>query len=203
MQAQHPAVMQRWKQELDDVYTGRPPESHTIENSDLTFRVIRESMRLLPGAAHANRTVSRPTRLGPFDLQRGDVVVTTQFITHRIPEIYEHPARFDPDRWLHVRPGPYEYFPFGAGSRMCLGGPMAIRTFRQVLPMILQRYRLQVAPGAEINGQIHSAMLTPSGPVPMTIHPADGDYASTPVTGNIHSLVDLPEATGMQRAAFS
>ena len=36
-------------------------------------------------------------------------------------------------------------------------------------------------------------MLFPSHGVPMQIHPADGKFASCPIMGNIHDLVDFDE----------
>jgi hypothetical protein len=37
-------------------------------------------------------------------------------------------------------------------------------------------------------------MLVPTNGVSMEIHAADGRFGSSPVTGNIHELVDLVEA---------
>ena len=72
-----------------------------------------------------------------------------------------------------------------------------------VLPSILKRYRLNVVAGSEINGKIVATMLGPTTPVPMEIISQDGRFQSSPVAGNIHSMVFLPQGnqTFLRRAA--
>jgi hypothetical protein len=66
------------------------------------------------------------------------------------------------------------------------------------LPSILKRYRLTVEPGCEINGKIISTMLGPTTAVPMRIAHQDGRFQSSPVTGNIHSMVWLQQGTQLR-----
>jgi hypothetical protein len=47
-----------------------------------------------------------------------------------------------------------------------------------------------------------STMLFPTNETPMLLSEHDGRFQASPVTGNIHTLVDLPGASqGAQRAA--
>jgi hypothetical protein len=50
-----------------------------------------------------------------------------------------------------------------------------------------------VVEGANVSAHVESTMLVPTNGVSMAIHPADGQFASAPVAGNIHELVDLVE----------
>ena len=70
---------------------------------------------------------------GPFDLPRGTGIVFTPLVTHHLPEMYPQPEKFLPDRWLTLRPSPYAYHPFGAGPRLCIGGPLATAIIRIAL----------------------------------------------------------------------
>jgi hypothetical protein len=110
--------------------------------------------------------------------------------------LYPDPERFWPDRWIDLRPSPYAYHPFGAGPRLCIGAPLATAIIRVALQRILMRYRLSVVPGSNIGAHVESTMLFPTNGMPMEIHPADGRYASSPVVGNIHDLVDLEDESG-------
>lgn len=204
--AQHPSIARDVDAEVRASLAGDAPTQDEIAGLPLVERVLKESMRILPASGYSQRICALPVTLGPFDLPAGAPVVFSQYVTHHIAELYPQPNRFRPDRWLSISPSPYEYLPFGAGPRMCLGGPLAMMILKTALPAILKRCRLSVVPGSEISGKIISTMLGPTTAVPMRVHPADGQFASAAVTGNIHSMVDLVEAPGrnegpLQRAA--
>src|SRR5439155_12381307 len=139
---------------------------------------------------YSQRISSVAVQLGPFELPRGTGIVFTPIITHHLPDLYPQPNRFLPDRWLTLRPSPYAYHPFGAGPRLCIGGPLATAIIRVALQRFLTRYRFEVVPGSNISAHIEATMLFPTYGVPMRIHPADGKFTSAPIAGNIHSLVD-------------
>lgn len=164
------------------------------EDLSLLDRVIKEGMRLLPASAYSQRINNVPVRLGPFDLPRGTGIVFTPLVTHHLDHLYPEPERFIPDRWLTLRPSPYAYHPFGGGPRLCIGAPMATAVIRIALRRILSRFRLTVVPGAEVGVHVESTMLMPTTGVPMQIDRAGGQYVSSPITGDIHELVDFVES---------
>lgn len=198
LQAQHPSVMRELMQELG---TGGVEEKP--EGASLLERVIRESMRVLPASAYSLRVPTSPVTIGPFEaLPRGTPIVFSPLITHRLESLYEEPRLFRPDRWLTLKPVPYGYLPFGAGPRMCLGGPLALEVMRLSLPKFLQR-RMTVAPGSAINAAVESTMLNPVSGVPMDLAPHDGTFAATPIEGNVLDLVDFVEADDPSHRARS
>lgn len=198
--AQHPSILTRVMEEVDTEMPGDAPAPHEVARMLLLDRVVKESMRLLPASCYLHRTAHEPTTLGPFDVARGTPVVFSQFMTHHRPDLYDDPDAFVPDRWLSISPSPYAYLPYGSGPRMCLGAGMAGMILRTALPMMLKRYRMSVVPGITVNGKMISTMLGPTTPVMMQIVPQDGRFAAQPVSGNIHSMVDLRE---MPRAAVA
>jgi cytochrome P450 len=169
----------------------------------VTERVLKESMRILPASSYSQRICAEPTMLGNVPLNRGTPVVFSQYVTHHSPEIYPEPESFCPDRWRDGPVSPYAYLPFGAGAKMCIGAPMAMTTLRTVLPSILKRFRLTVVANSEVNAKIVSTMLGPTGAVLMHVAHQDGRFQSSPVTGNIHSMVCLQQLTEshLRRAA--
>jgi cytochrome P450 len=196
--AQHPSVLRRVMDEIDREMPGDAPTYDDMSRMPLTDRVLKESMRLLPASCYLHRNAIEPTQLGPFDVARGTPVIFSQFMTHHRPDLYDDPEAFQPDRWLSIAPSPYEYLPFGSGPRMCLGAGMAAMILRTALPMMLKRYRMSMVPGTVVNGKMISTMLGPTTPVMMQIVPQDGRFQSQPVSGNIHTMVDLRE---MSRAS--
>ncbi|MCH8829025.1 MAG: cytochrome P450 [Planctomycetes bacterium] len=193
--AQHPQVMQQLHEEITTKMAGTTLTPAEMAEMPLTNRVLKESMRILPASGYSQRMCAVPVQLGPLSLAAGTPVIFSQFITHHLPELFEQPERFLPDRWLTLTPTAYEYLPFGAGARLCIGAPMSMMILKIGLPMILKRFRLSVVPGVEINSKIISTMLSPTSPVLMQVHAPDGRFDAPTVTGNIHELVDLGETT--------
>ncbi len=190
--AQHPEIMAELFAELEEHVDGLVPEQADIPKLSVLDRVLKESMRLLPASGYSQRVVDIPTQLGPFHLSRGSSVIFSQFITHHRPDLYRKPNQFLPDRWKTISPSPYEYLPFGAGPRMCIGAPLAIMELKTALVMILKRFRLTVEANSCVDGRIISTMLGPTSQIRMHIEPADAHFEAQPVYGSIHDLVDLP-----------
>lgn len=199
--SQHPHVMRELHDEFREKLGGRHPRPDQLDDLPVLDRILKESMRILPASSYSQRLAAEDVRLGPFDLRRGNVVIFSQFITHRIPALYPEPERFLPDRWKSLTPSPYAYLPFGAGPRMCIGAALGMLQLKMTLPILLQRYRLNVVPHSEVHGRIMSTMLFPVGAMPMRVSEQDGCFTSYPVSGNIHSLVELPAAASSQASS--
>jgi cytochrome P450 len=190
--AQHPQVMADLVDELEGKLRGDAPTAEQLDDLPLLERVVKESMRVLPPAPFNGRVAVEATELGPYHLPQWSEVMFSHYHTHHMPDLYPQPEKFLPDRWLSINPSPYEYFPFGAGSRMCLGSGMALLEIRIVLAMILQRYRLQLVPRAKIDSQIGIALVPKPG-MPMFIWPQDHQFPrqGEEVRGQVHKMVDL------------
>jgi cytochrome P450 len=200
--AQHPQVMEELHRELEQFVDGPSPRAAQLDELSVLDRVIKESMRVLPASSYSQRITSEPVDLGPFSLPRGAVIIFSQFITHHLPELYPRPESFQPERWTTITPSPYAYLPFGAGPRMCIGAALGMMQLKITLPTILKRFKLSVEEGAAINARVMSTMLFPASRVPMRIEAQDGRFRASPVTGNIHTLVNLPPSSAaIYRAA--
>jgi cytochrome P450 len=192
--SQHPEVMTLLHEELEERLGGLPPKPEDIDSLPVLDRVLKESMRILPASCYSQRVTSESVSLGPFELTRGAVVIFSQLITHHIPELFQSPQRFLPERWLNQPPAPYSYLPFGGGPRMCVGAALGTMQLKLSLMSILQRFKVSSVPGSSVNAGVMSTMLFPEGRVPMLIERQDGRFAAAPVGGNIHRLIDLPSA---------
>ncbi len=192
--AQHPTVMEQLVQELAGTDLAEAARSELGgEKSSCLDRVIKETMRVLPASAYSQRVCNRAATLDGLEMPRGTAVVFSQFISHRREDTYDSPKRFLPDRWETIRPSPYEYLPFGAGPRLCIGGPLAMMIIKTTLPRIVQRFRLTVQPQANICGKVISTMLTPTTKVPVEISEHDGTFQASPIQGNLLDLVDFSD----------
>ena len=197
--AQHPQVRETLDAEMervigdDDVTQAHLPQLTYLE------QVIKESMRLLPASCYLGRFAAQPVQLGPFSLEPGAPVVFSQFVTHHRGDTFENAHRFVPERWETAKPTPYEYLPFGGGSRRCIGASLGMMQFLISLPRLLRAYRFELQAGSSVDYRAHSTMLHPASPVMMTLHPNDGAHAAVPFGGSIHQLADFGPASQMRR----
>jgi cytochrome P450 len=190
---QHPAVMRELFAELHRELDGGPPTLEQLERLPLLDRVIKEGVRLFPPVAYYTRATAGPAELGGQRLKPGTTVVFSHYITHHMPDLFPAPERFDPARWRTADPSPYEYLPFGIGPRMCIGITFASLVVRVVLATLLQRVRLTVVPGTRVDRRV-TTILSPRHPLPMRLDLPDPPFFASPVTGDVHEMVDLPTA---------
>lgn len=177
--AQHPEVMSDLHAELRGAFGDGPPDLEKIEKLPLLDAVIKESMRVLPPVPYLLRKPIVPTSLGGFELRKNDRVAVSAYITHHLSDLFPNPRRFIPDRWFSIKPTPFEYLPFGAGPRVCLGKLFAMTEIKIAFAMILMRHRLAVVPDVTINRRVQ-VMMSPKGGLPMTIYPQDRRFRSAP-----------------------
>ena len=132
--------------------------------------------------------------VGGYDVPRGAEVYASIYHTHHMREHYPSPERFDPGRWETIDPGPYEYIPFNAGPRRCIGEAFAMMEIKIVLSMLLQRYRLECAPRPSVD-RFGFPVIRPRRGLPMVVRPQDRRFGRGVggVRGNVREMVELPE----------
>lgn len=189
--AQHPDVMNRLTEELSS-NTGSSPTYDELKECTYLDWVIKESMRVLPASSYSQRVCAEPTKLGPLNLPPGTPVIFSQFMTHHRGDIFEDPHTFRPERWENCAPSAYEYLPFGAGPRMCIGASLAMVELRTALAVMLKRFHFQIAPSSQVDGRVIATMLGPTSTVQAELIDTAILPTTVPVSGSIHSLVDLP-----------
>jgi len=75
-------------------------------------------------------------------LNAGTIVAGSIYLTHRRKEIYPDPEKFRPERFLERRFSGFEYLPFGAGARRCIGMAFAQFEMKLVIKRILSKFAL-------------------------------------------------------------
>ena len=83
-------------------------------------------------------------KLLDYNLPKGTVLSPCIYLTHHKPKIYSEPKKFQPERFLEKQFTPYEYLPFGGGSRRCLGIAFAQFEMKLVLATLLSHYSFKL-----------------------------------------------------------
>jgi cytochrome P450 len=138
--ARHPDVLARVREEIRDL--NEEAISGGEQAPYLTW-VIEESMRLYPPVwAVTRRTIEADTIMG-YDIPAGHPVFVSQYVTHRHPEFWKDPEKFDPERFSpeNRKSIPrFAYFPFGGGPRLCIGSGFAMMEARIILYHMLRDF---------------------------------------------------------------
>lgn len=142
--AQHPEIDVRLAAEVRDACGDRPITMADLPNLPYTRAVFSEAMRLRPPAYATSREVIEPIVLGGQAIPVGAQVIVSPWVTQRDPRWWTEPLRFDPGRWLAPRAEPnhrHAYFPFGGGTRVCIGEQFAWTEGILVIAALVRRWR--------------------------------------------------------------
>jgi cytochrome P450 len=144
----HSGAEAKLHEEIDRVLAGRVPTVEDVPKLEYTRAIVAESMRLYPPAWTMGRKAMEPHVIDGYMIPTGALVIVSQWIAHRDPRWWPSAERFEPERWLPgvrfpasgSRPK-YAYFPFGGGSRICIGESFAWTEAILLLATIAQQWR--------------------------------------------------------------
>ncbi|MDP9468682.1 MAG: cytochrome P450 [Chloroflexota bacterium] len=170
--ARHPEAMHRLLVEIDAVLGDRSPTAEDLPKLPYVQQILFETLRLYPPIYASVRKVLADDEILGYRIPAGSHVTISAHVTHRSPQLWDEPERFNPDRFepelAKARPR-YAYFPFLGGPHQCLGRDFFLLQAQLVIIMAAQRYRLEVVPGHVAEAE---ALITQRvrGSLPMMVH---------------------------------
>ncbi|MEW6730968.1 MAG: cytochrome P450 [Acidobacteriota bacterium] len=168
----HPESENRLHTELDTNVSGRDVTVADLPSIPYTRMVMEETMRLYPPVWIFPRDAVADEEIGGYHIPKGSMVLLCQYITHRHPEFWKDPEIFEPMRFqaeLSKDRPDQAYYPFGAGTRTCLGNHFAMLESQLVLATIAQHYRLSMLPGQQVQPKVVGT-LRPAQEIRMMLH---------------------------------
>jgi len=148
--SKNPAVRKELEAEADRaawITEKRIPTYQELEaSSPITSAIFEETMRLAPPVWIAPRIATEDCVIDGISIPKGAHVLVSQYVTHRSADHFANPLAWNPSRWLGTNLEKSlprgAYFPFGAGTRKCLGEYFAIAEARLILMMVAKNFRL-------------------------------------------------------------
>lgn len=169
--SQHPEVEAKLHAEIDAALQGHAPTYEDLPRLKYAEMVMAEAMRLYPPAWIVGRRVLVDHEIGGYRIPAKSLVLMSQYVIQRDPRWFPNPDKFDPERWTpeakEARPK-FSYFPFGGGTRVCIGEAFAWTEGVLVIATLAQSWRMKLAPGTTVAPQ-PMITLRPRGGVPMTL----------------------------------
>jgi cytochrome P450 len=147
---ENPNLQEELRLALRDEPTGGPASPE----ADLLERTVKESLRLYPPFYLIPRVASRDVELGGFRILKGELVVTSPWVTQRSPLYYANPEEFVPERWRdsEKRPHRFAQFPFGGGPRACVAASVIPALLAVAVATLLRGHRIH---------RVHSGPIKP------------------------------------------
>jgi cytochrome P450 len=143
---------------------------------------VHEALRLYPPAVISVRVAAVEFTVAGVRVRRGDTLVYSPYVTHRLPEVWPDPLRFDPLRWDpeqpgYRRPAPHEFLPFGGGPHRCIGATLATTELTVMLARLLARASVELTPRRRVRLRGLTA-VRPRGGVPARVTAVSGSVAA-------------------------
>ncbi|XP_022737742.1 7-ethoxycoumarin O-deethylase-like [Durio zibethinus] len=151
----HPDKMNRVIEELEKVVG----KQNIVEESHLPRllyleAVVKETLRIHPAAPLLVPHMPATTCIvSGYTIPKHSTIIFNAWAIQRDPEFWEHPLRFEPERFLKETEkasylgNDFRFFPFGSGRRICVGIPLAEKMVTHLLAALLHSFEWELPNG--------------------------------------------------------
>lgn len=133
---------------------GEKIEYDVLQEMDILYRCIKETLRMHPPAPSFLRTVHknfsvRTREGGEYEIPKGHMVASPVLFTSNLPYIYKNPEIYDPDRFGPGREedrvgGRFSYTAFSGGRHACVGENYAYMQIKVIWSHLLRNFELKL-----------------------------------------------------------
>ena len=162
--AVNPDIQDKLRTEIKEAMESNARKKSLFEvaqNIEYLDCVIKESQRLCPPGALTNRVCSEDCEVNGIHISAGTEVVIAIYALHHDPDAWQDPEKFDPERFR----GPskdtrhaFQFLPFGAGPRNCIGMRFALMEIKITLLRILMKYKFVASPETQVPLEINAGL---------------------------------------------
>lgn len=139
------------EEEVDRVVQSGAAPVEWLDLLPHTRAAFEEAMRLYPPAPNLSRAPLKDDvwideNGRRYEMPAGEAVLVMPWVLHRHKLHWERPRQFIPERFLpgnREKIGRFQYLPFGAGPRICIGATFALQEAVIALAILLHRFRFE------------------------------------------------------------
>ncbi|GMT31648.1 hypothetical protein PFISCL1PPCAC_22945 [Pristionchus fissidentatus] len=172
--ATNPAAQEKACDEVHAVFgdSDRSIAVEDLKGMPYLEKVIKETLRIFPAVPQIQRKVQNDFKIGECTVPGGTDLMLAPYLVHRNEQVYPDRWSFDPERFnadLASTRHAYDYVPFSAGPRNCIGQRFAMYEEKLVVAWILRRFSLHTDRPMLSNMGGAETVLRPSLGVPVTL----------------------------------
>ncbi|TKR72076.1 hypothetical protein L596_019590 [Steinernema carpocapsae] len=170
----HPEIQAKVHEELDEHFGDSDRDIVVDDLKELKYleRCIKETMRMFAPVPMVERTLQQDLEMGGVTVPKGGHVLISPLIIQRNEQNYKNVDVFDPDNFLPERIAerhPYDYIPFSAGPRNCIGQKFALYEEKTMVAWILRKFKLSTTHKFEDNRFGTEVILRPEMGFPIKL----------------------------------
>ncbi|KAL4221625.1 hypothetical protein ACF0H5_019882 [Mactra antiquata] len=167
--AKHPECQRKVQDEIDEIYSSK--QSEQIEWKDLSQLVyltmcIKETLRHYSPVPFIQREFTHDFELDGRTFPAGTPVTVHIYGVHHNKDVWKDPMSYLPDRFSKEnvsKMDSYQFVPFSAGPRNCIGQHFALNEEKVILARLLRRYSFFVDPSHIVQMKIAAVLRTENG----------------------------------------
>lgn len=169
--SQAPWERDKVEREIDAVLAREPDPAKWLDAMPFTRAAFEEALRLYPPAPSINREPIEPERYKDLDIPARAAVLVMPWTVHRHRKLWDKPDAFMPERF---HPGNrekidrFQYLPFGAGPRVCIGASFAMQEAMIALGVLMSRFRFEALDETR-PWPVQKLTTQPQGGLPMAV----------------------------------
>lgn len=169
--AQHPVWAERMREEVARVVGDGPVQPERLKELVVVEQVLNEALRLYPTAPIIVRDILEDVELAGVHVPANTIGIIPIYTIHRHRRYWRDPDSFDPSRFApdaDFKPSRYQFLPFGAGPRICIGAAFSMIEAKIMLATFVRAAEFELEPGF-VPAPTGQMFLTAAGDIPMQV----------------------------------
>jgi cytochrome P450 family 110 len=162
----NPAAQQRLLAELTENFPDGVLDPARAAKLPYLTAVVNETLRLTPIAVSVARRLREAATIAGHDIPAGTIVGASIYVAHH-SRAWERPGEFEPERFLAGSPSPFVFFPFGGGTRRCVGSEFARYQLAVVLGQLVLSREFSLVPSFTMRPYMRGVTVAPSPRMPL------------------------------------
>uniref|UniRef100_A0AAG5CW78 Cytochrome P450 n=1 Tax=Anopheles atroparvus TaxID=41427 RepID=A0AAG5CW78_ANOAO len=176
--AKYPDVQQKAFDEVRSIVGDDRSQPITLAMlNDMSYLelVIKETLRLYPSVPMIGRRILEDTNINGKIFPAGSNAIIMPFFLGRDPDNFPNPEKFDPERFNVERSAektnPYQYVPFSAGPRNCVGQKFAMAEIKSLVSKVLRNYEILAPAEQHDESYVSELILRPGNGINIRLQP--------------------------------
>ncbi|WP_331372718.1 cytochrome P450 [Sinorhizobium chiapasense] len=174
--ANTPAYREVMEREIDEVMASGADPVDWLGRMPHVLAAFEEALRLYPPAPSINRAAIEDDEWTSPEgeyvrIEKGITVLIMPWTLHRHVLYWQKPRAFMPERFLpenREKINRFQYLPFGAGPRVCIGATFALQEAVIALGVLMHRFRFDLTEETH-PWPVQRLTTQPRGGLPMTV----------------------------------